>query len=166
MHICLIWNWILFSLGFKAVLEFKHFMPILNCEDVLFVMLVWNAGGWKNSWRNWYHAKAVFLCMEFRISWRNVHQINSECFVCVADTAQVRKSPLPVEVCMAFHTHFPAGDAEAERALPAGRAVPRIQRVERFWWCSVGLLFGSHLENRLYWAQCITIHLNPFLSCS
>lgn len=45
MHIYLIWNWILFSLGFKAVLEFKDFMPILNCEDVLFVMLVWNAGG-------------------------------------------------------------------------------------------------------------------------
>lgn len=117
MHIYLIWNWILFSLAFKAVLEFKDFMPILNCKDVLFVTLVWKAREWKSSW-NWYHAKAVFLCMVFRISWRNVHQINSECFVCVAGTAQVRKSPLAVGVCMVFHTPFPAGGAEAERAPP------------------------------------------------
>lgn len=68
-------------------------MPILNCEGVLFVILVLKARGWKSSWRNCYHAKAVSLCMAFRISWRSVHQINSECFVCVADTAQVRKSP-------------------------------------------------------------------------
>lgn len=105
-------------LAFKAVLEFKDFMPILNCKDVLFVTLVWKAKGWNSSW-NWYHAKAIFLCMAFRISWRNVHQINSECFVCVAGTAQVRKSPTAVGVCMAFHTPFPAGRMEVEWAPPA-----------------------------------------------